>query len=60
MTNTRQTRSLIRQIEKTKARIAAERDRLRDLISDLEAVADASDRAVSALEEAADSLSEML
>jgi hypothetical protein len=50
--------SLTKAIEKSNARIAKERDKLRELISDAESLYDACDRAVDSLESAADALSE--
>jgi hypothetical protein len=53
-------KGILAKVESCKKRIAAERDKLRDLISEIEDVAECSDRAVSDLESAADSLSEHL
>ncbi|OUM00526.1 hypothetical protein [Variovorax sp. JS1663] len=52
--------SLHRQIEACKARIAAERDKLRDLISDAESIAYCCDEAVIDLDHAVDTLSQYL
>ena len=52
--------SIIKQVNECKERIAAERDKLRDLIYDAETVADSCDEATYALREAADSLSQYL
>ena len=56
----RQKDSMMRQIEASKKRIAAERDKLRKLISDAEGIAECCDDAVNSLEYAADKLSEYL
>jgi hypothetical protein len=53
-------RSLLAQINGCKKRIAAERDKLRELIGDAQSIAECSDDAVSSLECAADTLSEYL
>ena len=52
--------ALSRRIEACKKRIAAERDKLRDLIDDAKAVEECCDEAEIALTEAADALSRYL
>lgn len=52
--------SLHRQIEACKTRIAAERDKLRDLISDAESIAYNCDEAIQDLDHAVDTLSQYL
>lgn len=51
---------ILRQIEQTKTRIAKERDKLRYLIEDAEAVEESCNEAVASLESAADALSQYL
>ena len=51
---------IIAQVNACKKRIARERDKLRDLISEMESLEDCTDRAVRDLESAADSLSEYM
>jgi ABC-type transporter Mla subunit MlaD len=51
---------ILAQIKQAKARIAKERDKLRDLISDLDQIADDCDEAHYDLERAADALSRLL
>ena len=53
-------KGILAKIQTCKKRIAAERNKLRDLINEIEDVAECSDRAVSDLESAADALSEHL
>jgi hypothetical protein len=55
-----QAKKLIETIEKSKTKIAAERDKLRIIMSDLEGLEDTCDRGCEALEEAIDALSELL
>lgn len=52
--------TLTRQIEACKTRIAAERDKLRELISDANSIADCCDEAVVDLDRAVDTLSQYL
>jgi hypothetical protein len=52
--------SLLRQIEAVKNKMAANRDEMRELLEDAQAVFDASDEAVENLECAIDRLSEYL
>jgi ABC-type transporter Mla subunit MlaD len=52
--------SLSRQIEACKTRIAAERDKLRDLIAEADEIAENCDAAVADLDHAVDSLSQYL
>lgn len=49
-----------REIREAKKRIGAERDKLRDLVSELESIEESCDNAENALERAADYLSEYL
>jgi hypothetical protein len=53
-------KQLIRQFEKLKKEIAAKRDELRELRHEIEATEDSSERALGALDEATDALSELL
>jgi hypothetical protein len=53
-------KGILAKLESCKKRIAAERDKLRDLISELEDIAECCDVAHGDLESAADSLSEYL
>jgi hypothetical protein len=53
-------KGILAKVESCKKRIAAERDNLRDLISELEDIAECCDVAHGDLESAADSLSEYL
>jgi len=52
--------TVIKQVNAIKRRIASERDKLRSLIEELEAIEFAAIEAVDSLESAADSLSEYL
>ncbi len=52
--------TLNKQIEACKKNIAKERDKLRDLISDAQTIADNCDEAIDDLERAADCLSQYL
>jgi hypothetical protein len=49
-----------KQIEKMKTKIAADRDKLRELQDEAEGIADSCDYALSNLESAVDALSEMV
>ena len=53
-------KGILAKVESCKKRIAAERDKLRNIISEVESLESCSDSAVSDLESAADSLSEYL
>ena len=53
-------KQFLKKIEESKTRIAKERDKLRDLIGEIEGLADNCDTAVEDLEHAADSLSELV
>lgn len=53
-------RDILKRVAQVKAGIAAKRDELRALISDVEDVVESSDRAVDALDEAVAALSEHL
>jgi len=53
-------KEILTKVKACKERIAKERDKLRDLISEIESIEDCTDRAVSDLESAADALSEYL
>lgn len=53
-------KAIIKQIDKRKASIAAERDRLDELISEAEMLRDNCDSAYASLEDARDSLSELV
>ena len=53
-------KQILRSVRQAKARIAEERDNLRDLVSELEAIADDCDDAECDLERAADALSRLL
>lgn len=52
--------SLLVQVKASKARISKERDKLRDLIDELESIAEDCDAAIDDLERAADAMSELL
>lgn len=56
----RSTASILKQIEKTKNRLAKQRDELRELIDELESIEGSCVEAVQSLESAADSLSQYL
>jgi ABC-type transporter Mla subunit MlaD len=58
MTNKREMKRFVAQVEKLKKRIAADRNELRDLIATAEELADCCERAHDDLERAADALSE--
>lgn len=60
ITNKREMKKFLTQIEKLKKRIAADRDELRELIAGAEELADCCERAHDDLERAADALSEYL
>ena len=53
-------KQITKQFNAIKKRIAKERDKLRDLVSEINDVEECSGRAVEAMEEAADALSEYL
>ena len=53
-------KQLIRRIEQSKARIAKERDTLRELIDEVEIIEHDADEAVNRLDEAVDALSRFL
>ena len=53
-------KELIKQVNASKRRIAKERDRLRELIGELESIADDCDIAVDDLTSATDALSRLL
>lgn len=53
-------RTLGIQIEKQKAKIAEERDKLRALLEDAESVAETCDRCIECLDDAVSSLSELV
>lgn len=53
-------KQIIKSINAAKRRIASERDKLRNLIADLDQVADDCDEAVEDLTRAADALSRLL
>ena len=50
-------KKLITLLERHKAKISAERDKLRDIMCDMEAMDEANDRAIDGLSEAIDALS---
>lgn len=54
------TKQIISELERRKKALAAERDKLRDFESEVSELADTSDRALDALEEAIDCLSELV
>lgn len=56
----RETNSLIKKINSSKEKLSAERDKLRDLILELESLADDCDEALEALNNAANALSQQL
>lgn len=51
-------RKIVSQLEAEKKKIAKARDRIRDLLSDVEGMLDSSDRGLEDLESAIDALSE--
>jgi ABC-type transporter Mla subunit MlaD len=53
-------KKLLKQAEATKARIAKERDRLRDITDELASICDDCDEAVDNMVNAADALSRLL
>lgn len=53
-------KQFIKKLQECKEKIAAERDKLRDLISEAEDLADSAHRAIDCMEEAADYLSELV
>lgn len=60
LTNKRELKRLLAQIEKIKKRIAADRDELRDVIASAEDLADCCERGHDDLERAIDALSELV
>ena len=56
----RKLRPVLKQIEKEKGRIAAARDKLRDLLCELESIVDDSDEAVDGIDRVIDALSKYL
>lgn len=60
MARKRTVAAIQRDIERSKDKIAKERDRLRELIHEVESIADDCDEAATALETAADALSRYL
>lgn len=58
--NKREIKSWTVKIERQKKRIADERDKLRDMVSELEGVLESCDRAIDHMTDAADALSELL
>lgn len=58
--NKRTVARLIKDVEKQKERIGRERDKLRDLTSELESILEDCDDAVANLEAAADAMSKYL
>lgn len=53
-------KTLLRKMNQSKLRIAAERDKLRDLVSEFQDIEQSCEDAVQELESAADRLSELL
>ena len=56
----RKIRAIVKQANREKAKIAAARDRLRDLSDELNAICDDCDEAVSGLDQVADVLSKYI
>lgn len=55
-----QIKKLIDEAEKIKNEMAERRDRLREIISDLESLADSADRGIESMEAALDAFSELM
>jgi predicted nucleic acid-binding Zn-ribbon protein len=53
-------RRLLKEVEQQKARIAADRDKLRDLHYELDEILSGCDEAVEALDRTADAMSQLL